>query len=338
MTGGQVTVVPPQGASGAYFADARYSTADFFPMFEVPFAAGSGWTAEEDARSARVAVITTELATKLFGTTQALDRTLRLGKYDFRVMGVLAPWHPVPHFYDLAMGKYAEPEQVYLPLQTAIDLKLGTMGSISCWGDAGFPNDGDLRHADNCSWVQSWVQLDTPAQVAAYRGFLQDYSREQAKLGRYERAPNIRLRDVTAWLDYKRVVPGSVQLQALLALGFMLVCLVNTVTLLLVKFMRRGPELSVRRAMGASRRAIFAQLLVEASVVGVSGGAVGLALAALGLWIVRQQPAEYAALARLDVQMLLATLVASVAATLVAALFPAWRACRIAPARLLKIQ
>jgi len=37
----------------------------------------------------------------------------------------------------------------------------------------------------------------------------------------------------------------------------MLVCLVNTVTLLLVKFMRRGPELSVRRAMGASRRAIF---------------------------------------------------------------------------------
>lgn len=338
MTGGQVTVVPPQGATGAFFANARYSTADFFPMFEVPFLAGSGWTAEEDAKSARVAVIPAELATKLYGTTQAVGRTLRLGKYDIRVMGVLAPWHPVPHFYDLAMGKYAEPEQVYLPLRTAMDLQLSTMGSISCWGDGGFPTDGDLRHAENCSWLQSWVQLDTPAQVSAYRGFLQDYSREQAKLGRYARAPNIRLRDVQAWLDYKRVVPGSVQLQALLALGFMLVCLVNTVTLLLVKFMRRGPELSVRRAMGASRRAIFSQLLVEASVVGVSGGGVGLMLAALGLWIVRQQPAEYAGLAHLDAPMLSATLVASVAATLLAALFPAWRACRIAPARLLKIQ
>jgi len=219
MTGGQVTVVPPQGASGAFFANARYSTADFFAMFEVPFLAGSGWTAEEDQKSARVAVIPGELATKLYGTTQAVGRTLRLGKYDFRVMGVLAPWHPVPHFYDLAMGKYAEPEQVYLPLQTAIELKLSTMGNISCWGGGGFPDDGDLRHADNCSWIQSWVQLDTPAQVTAYREFLQDYSREQAKLGRNAREPNFRRRDGPAWLDHKRVVPGGVQLQALLALA-----------------------------------------------------------------------------------------------------------------------
>ncbi|TAM02653.1 MAG: ABC transporter permease, partial [Rhodanobacter sp.] len=41
-------------------------------------------------------------------------------------------------------------------------------------------------------------------------------------------------------------------LQTLLALGFMLVCLVNTVALLLVKFLRRGAELGIRRAMGAS--------------------------------------------------------------------------------------
>jgi putative ABC transport system permease protein len=337
MTGGRVTVVPPQGPAGAFFADARYSTADFFAMFEVPFQAGNGWTAVEDEKSARVAVVTGELATRLYGTTDAVGRTLRLGKYDFRVIGVLRPWHPVPHFYDLGMGKYAEPEQVYLPLRTATDLKLGTQGSISCWGD-GFPETGGLREADQCGWLQSWVQLDTPAQVAAYRGFLDDYSREQARLGRFARPPNVRLRNVQAWLDHKRVVPGSVQLQALLALGFMLVCLVNTVTLLLVKFMRRGPELSVRRAMGASRRAIFSQLLVEASVVGVSGGVVGLMLAALGLWIVRQQPAEYAGLAHLDAPMLSATLAVSVAATLLAALFPAWRACRIAPARLLKIQ
>ena len=68
------------------------------------------------------------------------------------------------------------------------------------------------------------------------------------------------------------MVPGSVQLQTLLALGFLLVCLVNMVALLLVKFLRRGGELAVRRAMGASKWSVFMQLLTEAALVGIAGG------------------------------------------------------------------
>ena len=123
-----------------------------------------------------------------------------------------------------------------------------------------------------------------------YREFLVHYSEQQKALGRFQRPPNTRLHDLMGCLDYNHVVPGSVQLQALLALGFMLVCLVNTVALLLVKFLRHSHELGVRRAMGASRKSVFAQLLVEASLVGLAGGSVGLLLALFGLWIVRQQP------------------------------------------------
>jgi len=50
-----------------------------------------------------------------------------------------------------------------------------------------------------------------------------------------------------------------------------------------------------------------------------------LLLAAFGLWIVRQQPAQYAALAHLDPTMLLTTFVLAVCATVLAAVFPAWR-------------
>jgi putative ABC transport system permease protein len=78
--------------------------------------------------------------------------------------------------------------------------------------------------------------------------------------------------------------------------------------------------------------------LVEAALVGLAGGVVGLLLAAFGLWVVRQQPVEYAAFAHMDGSMLAATFVLAVCATLLAALFPAWRACRIVPARLLKTQ
>lgn len=336
MTGGQVTVRPPQGAGRAFLADARYATADFFAMFDVPFAYGNSWTADDDDQQARVAVISRSLADKLYGAEQAVGQSLHLGKDSFRVIGVIDRWDPVPHYYDLTHGAYAHSEGVFLPLETALALKQGTSGNLVCWGDSEFPSD--LRQSDQCAWLQFWVQLDTPEQVRGYREFLTNYSREQKTLGRFERPPNIRLRDVMAWLDHNHVVPGSVQLQVLLALGFLLVCLLNTVALLLVKFLRRGGELSVRRAMGASRRAVFAQLVMEAGLVGLAGGALGVVLARFGLWVVRQQPAEYAALARMDAAMLGATFVLAICATVLAALFPAWRACRLVPARLLKTQ
>jgi putative ABC transport system permease protein len=77
-------------------------------------------------------------------------------------------------------------------------------------------------------------------------------------------------------------------------------------------------------------------LLVESGVIGLSGGMLGLLLAALGLWLVRQQPANYASLAHLDLPMLLATFSLAVGASLVAGLLPAWRACQITPALQLK--
>jgi putative ABC transport system permease protein len=187
-----------------------------------------------------------------------------------------------------------------------------------------------------CVWLQFWVQLDTPAKAAAYKQFLVHYSQEQKALGRFQRPPNVRLTDVMGWLDYNKVVPGDVRLQAWLALGFLLVCLVNTVGLMLAKFLRRSAELGVRRALGASRREVFTQLLVESGVIGLAGGVAGLLLALLGLWLVRKQPSDYAALAHLDLTMLAATFLLAVGATLLAGLLPAWRACQVTPALQLK--
>ena len=140
------------------------------------------------------------------------------------------------------------------------------------------------------------------------------------------------------WLDFNKIVPGDVRLQLWLAFGFLLVCLLNTVGLLLAKFLRRSSEIGVRRALGASRRAIFAQCLVEAGTIGLAGGVLGLGLALLGLWAVRQQPNSYNQLAHLDVSMLVATFVIAIVASLLAGILPAWRACEVAPAIQLKSQ
>jgi putative ABC transport system permease protein len=173
--------------------------------------------------------------------------------------------------------------------------------------------------------------------VAAYGQYLVDYSAQQKSLGRFQRpASNARLYGLMDWLAHENLVPADVRLQLWLALGFLFVCMLNIVALLLAKFLRRSGEISVRRALGAQRRDIFAQLGIESAAVGVGGGALGVLVAELGLWSVRHRPDDYAHLARMDVPMLLGTLVLAVAASVVAGLLPAWRACRVAPALQLK--
>ena len=332
MTGGALPVQPAQSALEPFFEDTRYTTADFFPMFDVPFLYGRGWNAGDDEASARVAVLTRELNDKLFGGKDSTGQTLRLDDVAFRIVGVLDHWRPTPHFYDLNTGSYSSNEGVFLPLTTAVDLKFGRNGSTDCWGKGSSP---DMK-VSTCTWLQFWVQLDSPGEVAGYRQFLQNYSQQQKALGRFERPTKVRLPSLMAWLDYNKVVPGDVRLQVWLALGFLLVCLVNTVGLMLAKFMRRAGELSVRRALGASRRSLFAQLLTEAGAVGLAGGTGGLLLSLLGLWLVRKQPSDYAELAHLDLPMLLTTFVFAVVASLLAGLLPAWRACLVPPALQLK--
>jgi putative ABC transport system permease protein len=336
MTGGSVTVEPAGGALKPFMLDARYTSADFFAMFEVPFLFGRGWSASDDEGQARVVVIAKTLNDKLFDGADSTGRTLRVDGHDFQIVGVIQDWSPKPHFHDLNVGTYNTDEQVFEPFQTAIGLKQERNGSMNCYGDTA-TLDGTTREAP-CTWIQYWVELDSAAQARDYKAYLDRYSQQQRDAGRYQRPPNTRLRDVMAWLDYNHAVPGDVRLQLWLALGFLLVCLVNTIGLLLAKFLRRSGEIGVRRALGASRAEIFKQCLVEAGTIGLSGGVLGLGLAELGLWAVRHRPTQYAALAHLDGSMLLLTFALALVASLLAGLLPAWRAMQITPAVQLKSQ
>jgi putative ABC transport system permease protein len=335
MTGGAVPIQPGSSSLDPFYVEARYTTADFFAMFDAPFLYGHGWSGADDESHARDVVITRKLDDKLFNGADSVGQPLRIGGTTFRVVGVLDTWRPNPHFYDLNTGSYDYYEQVFVPLQTALELHYDHNGSNDCWAN-GTGGAGGIYPSATCVWLQYWVELDTPAKAAAYKQFLVHYSEEQKALGRFQRAPNVKLRSLMRWLDYNGVVPSDVRLQAWLAFGFLLVCLVNTVGLMLAKFLRRSGELSVRRALGASKRALFAQLLTESGLVGIAGGTGGLLLALFGLWLVRRRPSDYAALAHLDPAMLVVTFALALGASLLAGMFPALRACNVAPAFHLK--
>jgi putative ABC transport system permease protein len=311
---------------------ARYVTAGFFPMFGVPMREGRAWSSADDANRAHVVVLTKSLAHRLFGKQPAVGRVAHLGDHDFRVVGVSADWAPRPLFYADPRGSfYGRVDDAYVPLSTAVDLKFG-VNATSEWGKG-----SNSLTSSTTYWLQFWVQLDTPAQVTAYRTFLTDYAARQKALGRFQRpVSDAKLYGLMGWLGHLNLIPQDVRLQAGLALGFLFVCMVNIVALLLAKFLRRGGEISVRRALGARRGDIFVQFGVESALIGLAGGALGLGIAEIGLWSVRRRPDAYAHLAHMDPAMLLSTFVLAVLASVAAGLLPAWRACRIVPALQLK--
>jgi putative ABC transport system permease protein len=335
MSGGNVLLRPDRAELHAFYVDGRYATHEFFALLGVPFLHGHGWSAAEDDARAHVVVLTEALSRKLFGTTESVGRTVRLGDASLQVIGVTVDWKPRPLFYADATAKvFSDADLFYLPLSTAVDLKFDVSGNQSSWTAV-----ADDMHSPSLSWLQVWVQLKDAGQASAYRQFLIDYSAQQKALGRFQRPPTqATLTPLPAWLDQRNLVPSDVRMQLWLAFGFLLVCMINIVALLLAKFLRRGGEVSVRRALGARRGDIFLQFGIESALIGTAGGVSGLLIAQLGLWSVRHRPDDYAHLAQMDGSMLAGTFVLAIVASVLAGLLPAWRACHIAPALQLKTQ
>jgi putative ABC transport system permease protein len=311
---------------------------EFFPMLDVPFQYGNGWSAADDAHRAQVAVISSHLNEKVFGGSNSVGKTLNVNGREYRVVGVLDNWHPQPQFYDVVNtgGFNAGGGDLFIPFTTAIATDMPNSGNTKC---AATPEEKGFvgLQKSECVWIAFMVQLDDAAAASGYKQFLDNYAAEQKRAGRFTWPANNRLRGLMAWLDHEHVVPSDTKISLYVALGLLLVCLVNTAGLLLAKFLRRSSEIGVRRALGASRREIYTQFLTEAGMVGLAGGLLGLLLTGIGIagvgWVL---PPDIAALARIDVTLFLTTLAVAIAATMLAGLYPTMRAAAVQPAWQLK--
>jgi len=339
--GSKWTVLPDDARRQPFSQEGDAVSRDFFAMFDAPFRYGGGWSASDDEQRAAVAVISRKLNQKLFGGANSVGREINLDTHAYRIVGVLDDWNPSPRFFDVSSTFYpfSHPRQLYIPFSRAIDLQKATSGNFYCSADTtnpDLPTWDSILHSE-CAWIDAWVELPTRADVERYRDWLHNYAAEQQRVGRFAWPPNVRLSDVGQWLHIMKVVPKASALSMLVSISFLLICLVNVVGLMLARFMRRAPEIGVRRALGASRGAIYGQFLTEAAAIGLAGGVLGLLLTTLGMagigWVFEP---EVARLARLDASLLLLTVLVAVATTLVAALYPTWRAAQVQPAWQLK--
>src|SRR3546814_8012885 len=92
MSGVGTAVDPDKQGLSPFMLESRFTSADFFPMFDVPFLHGTGWGAAEDASRARVVVISKALNERLFEGGNSVGRSMRLDGAAFRIIGVLDEW------------------------------------------------------------------------------------------------------------------------------------------------------------------------------------------------------------------------------------------------------
>lgn len=314
------------------------TTADVFPMLNVPFREGAGWSAQDDAKAANVAVIGTELAQRLFGSDPAVGRTFLVDDREYTVSGVIGAWAPTPKFYRVyGSSATGRPEQLWIPFANATSRYYRNEGWTNCDNTEQGLDYADFLASD-CTWLQFWVEVADAAGAAAFRDHVHAHVAEQKALGRMPRPDNARVLDVRGILDQIGIVGNDTRLATWVAFGFLCVCLVNLMALMLAKFTARQGEIGVRRALGARRRDIFMQYLVEASVVGMAGAGVGALLAAQGVAMLSRGMADAPDFYRMDAALLAGTVALSVGAALVAGLAPTWRAAGVRPAIQLKSQ
>jgi predicted permease len=266
----------------------------------------------------KVAVISHALWMSIFGgSADVLGRSLVLDGVNYRIVGVMPPKFEYPFKSDLPYGdSHIESTNIWVPLALTPKQK----------ADREIGNDVAIAR------LRLGVSIE------------QAQSEMSTLMARLDHLYSGELRDWGAFVDSFTGIsigPARPLLQMLLAtvLIVLLIACGNAANLLLARASERARELGVRAALGAGRGRMIRQLLTESLLIGLAGGAVGIALAFLSLHILPYlDPGNIPRLneASLDARVLLVALAASLLTSVFTGMLPAWSASRMSLTDFLK--
>ena len=320
----------------------RVTDRDFFKIFSVPFLYGRYWDASVDLRPAYQVVISQKLNLRFFEGKNSVGKTVFLNRKPYQIVGVIEDWNPQPKYYDPLNGAFSDAEEIFIPFSLTPQEEFEVWGNTNGWRTEPMLTYND-RLVSEKIWIQFWTELNTVEQKQSYQEWLTRYVEQQRAIGRFTDTAKtipelVQISDVAKWLEDNNVVHKDTKILVGLSLMFLSVCLVNILGLLLTKFLKRAPEVGVRRAIGASRRQIFSQYMVEVGMIGFIGGVIGLLWAWGSLTALHAYFEVDQSLIGLDASMWFITPLIAISTAVLAGVYPAWVVCRTKPSVYLKAQ
>ncbi|HWE83538.1 MAG TPA: ABC transporter permease [Terracidiphilus sp.] len=233
----------------------------FFSGLGVKLVRGRGFSEQDEANHASVTVISYKYWTRRFARDPAaLGQTLYVNAVPMMIVGVAAEG-----FEGVEAGASAD---FWIPLQNRPEL--------NAYGNP--PNEGKLYITDPTWWclqlvgrlapgvsrAQALAQLQPVFQSAAYAGLPAPEAREHK--------PVLRLLDAKSFPGYDDMYGKPLRMLMMMVALVLLIALSNVAMLLVARNSNRMREFSMRLALGATRKALFRQLLLESLLLVFAGG------------------------------------------------------------------
>jgi putative ABC transport system permease protein len=292
------------------------TTAEYQFVRDFYVAQGQFITQEDVTRKGLVAVLGSRVAKDLFGETNPIGKTIRLAvgpggviSFTFRVTGVMEPRG--------ATSTGDEDDLIFIPLPTM---------------QARIPF---LRNPQGLSNVmQITVKVDNDSHFNQAEKEIAELLRDRHKVDKDDftiRSQEDLIATATDVADTLTILLGSIAGISLLVGG------IGIMNIMLVSVTERTREIGIRKAVGATRRDIMMQFLVEALTVTMVGGGIGVAI---GITLARI--ADGQAIAGEDLRTVISPLSVILAFGVSAAigiffgLYPAFRASRLNPIEALR--
>jgi len=299
------------GEGSRVLSSARVS-ANLFSTLGVAPALGRTFKAEEEQAGHRVVILSHELWVSDFASSpNVLGQVVKISDEPHIIIGVM------PAGFHFPVG---DPSYSWTTFAANTE---GLFPKIARRDDDGLYIVGRLKSG-------TAIQQAAADLSALQRGMAQQYSEDRNKLA-VSMTPL--LEDTVG--DFR---PALTLLLAAVGVVLLIGC-ANVAGLLLARSNSRRPELAVRTALGASRWQVLSQLLLEALVLALMGGAAGVALAFVLLRTgLRFVPGDLPRVHEvgIDARVLAFAVLLSAATALIFGLVPGWQMSSVDPANALR--
>lgn len=232
------------------------ATAELLAIRDFKIASGTFFTTSDESARARVAVIGQTVVTNLFGNVSPVGQTIRIGKAPFRVIGVLESKG------QSSMGQDQD-DTVIIPLTTAQERLIGVtyLNTISVQAES--DKVIDKVQEDITTLLRTRHHLSAKAD--------DDFS----------------VRDLTALMSTMKETTGTLTLfLGSVAAISLLVGGIGIMNIMMVSVTERTREIGIRKALGATFNNILLQFIIEAIVISVTGGILGIFLGVIAAHVI----------------------------------------------------